>query len=222
VASRALSIGFGLALGLLITLVGPLALFNPGFTSILQARHDVPAALGTTSEEVNRVTGEVLGDLFTDGDFGAAIAGGPPLLDARERSHMRDVARLVRLLVGIVAVAAVVAALGAWRLRGEPRRQGRIMLRAAAGVGVAAVVLALVFAVAFEPAFLVFHAIFFPPDSYLFAPGSNLITLFPQGFWFDATLAAGATIVVAALIVAGIGRSRARARSGGSAPVGEA
>ena len=57
----------------------------------------------------------------------------------------------------------------------------------------------MVFAVAFEPAFLAFHAIFFPPDSYLFAPGSNLITLFPEGFWFDASLAAGASIVLAAL-----------------------
>lgn len=165
----------------------------------------MPAAFDTTQAEVERVTGEMLGDLFIDGDFEAAFAGGAPLLDARERSHMHDVARLVRLLVAAAAIAAIVAVVAAWRLREDPRRRGRIMLRAAGGVGVAAVVLALFFAVAFEPAFLAFHALLFPPDSYLFAPGSNLITLFPQGFWFDATLAAGASIVAAALLVAWLG-----------------
>lgn len=163
------------------------------------------------------MTAEMLADLFTDGDFTAAFAGGEPLLDARERSHMHDVARLVRLLLGAVLVAAVVAVIGAWRMRGDRRRRGRIMLRAAAGVGLAAVVLAVIFAVAFEPAFLAFHAVFFPPDSYLFAPGSNLITLFPQGFWFDATLAAGASIVLAALVVAWLGW-RAHRSVEGTAP----
>jgi integral membrane protein (TIGR01906 family) len=212
VAPRAVGVLFGVALGVLITLVGPLALFNPLFTSALQARHGVPAAFETSQGEVDRVTTEILRDLYLDGDFEAAFAGGPPLLDARERSHMHDVARLVRLLALAVVVAAIVAVAGAWWLRHEPARRGRIMVLAAAGVGAAAVVLAIVFAVAFEPAFLVFHAIFFPPDSYLFTPGSNLITLFPEGFWFDATLAAGGTIVAAALLVAGIGWWRSRSR----------
>lgn len=210
-APRAIGALFGVALGVLITLVGPLALFNPLFTSALQARHAVPQAFDTTQAEVDRVTREVLVDLYLDGDFEAAIAGRPPLLDARERSHMHDVARLVRLLGLAVLAAAVVALACAWRLRGEPARRGRIMLLASAGVGAAAAVLAVIFAVAFEPAFLAFHAIFFPPDSYLFTPGSNLITLFPEGFWFDATLAAGASIVGAALLVAGIGWWRTRA-----------
>jgi hypothetical protein len=63
-------------------------------------------------------------------------------------------------------------------------------------VGNVGLLLAGTFAVAFEPAFRVFHEIFFPPGTWLFEPGSNLITLFPQGFWFDAALAAGATIIV--------------------------
>ena len=62
-------------------------------------------------EEVDRVTSEILVDLFTDGDFDAAFAGEPPLLNARERSHMHDVARLVRILAISVVVAAIVAVL---------------------------------------------------------------------------------------------------------------
>ena len=94
---------------------------------------------------------------------------------------MHDVARLVRILAISVVVAAIVAVLSARRMRGEPRRVGAVMLRTAGVIGTAALALALTFAVAFEPAFLAFHAIFFPPGTFLFEPGSNLITLFPEG-----------------------------------------
>jgi integral membrane protein (TIGR01906 family) len=198
-------VAFGVALGLIITLLGPLLLFNPAFTSLLQQRHGVAAAFGVPQAEVDRVTAAVLLDLATDGPFDAAFEGQEPLLNARERSHMHDVAGLVRLLALIVLASLVVATLTGWRLRREAPRQGRIMVIAAGSVGAVAVMLAIVFAVAFEPAFLFFHRIFFPAGTYLFEPGSNLITLFPEPFWYEAALAAGATIVIAALIVGIVG-----------------
>lgn len=202
---------FGVALALLITLVGPLALFNPLFVSALQSRHDVAGAFGQPQGEIDRVTGEVLLDLVLDGDFDSAFTGGEPLLDERERAHMHDVAVLVRLLLAVVALAAIVATV-CWRwLRDEPRRRGIVMLATAGIIGAVALVLAIVFAVAFEAAFLAFHAIFFPPDSFLFPPGSNLITLFPEPFWFEASLAAGAAILLAAALVAFIGWRQASA-----------
>jgi len=209
-----IGVAFGLALALIITLLGPLLLFNPAFTSLLQQRHGVAEAFDVSQDEVDRVTTAVLVDLALDGSFGAAFEGREPLLDARERSHMRDVARLVRLLGLVVLVSVVVAVLSGWRLRREPERQGMIMVIAAGSVGAAAVMLALVFAVAFEPAFLFFHQLFFPAGTYLFEPGSNLITLFPEGFWYEAALAAGATIVLAALIVGIVGVLRMRAGRG--------
>ena len=199
-----IGVAFGVALALIITLLGPLLLFNPAFTSILQQRHGVAEAFDVPQAEVDRVTTAVLVDLALDGSFDAAFEGREPLLDARERSHMHDVARLVRLLGLVVLVSVVVAVLTGWRLRREPERQGMIMVIAAGSVGAAAVMLALVFAVAFEPAFLFFHQLLFPAGTYLFEPGSNLITLFPEAFWYEAALAAGATIVLAALVV-GIG-----------------
>jgi integral membrane protein (TIGR01906 family) len=208
VPSRApswIAAAFAVALALLITLVGPLLLFSPPFVSTLQERHAVAATFGVERAEVDRVTVEILVDLFVDGDFDSAFAGEPPLLDARERAHMHDVAQLVRLLLLVVIVAAVVAVLAGWRVRHEPVRRGRLMMLAAGSIGAAAAVLAVIFAVAFEPAFLAFHAVFFPPDSFLFAPGSNLITLFPEPFWFEASLAAGASIIGSALIVGALG-----------------
>lgn len=201
---------FGVALAIAITLTGPLLLFNPWFTSALQARHQVAASFGTTQAEIDRVTGEILGDLYVSGGFESALTPGQPLLDDRERSHMADVSRLVQLLAGITVVALVIGVvMGAW-LRREAGRQGRIMLISSGAVGVVALLLAGIFAVAFEPAFLAFHAVFFPPGTYLFAEGSNLIRLFPGGFWFDAALAAGAAIVVTALVVSAIGFARWR------------
>jgi integral membrane protein (TIGR01906 family) len=201
---------FGLGLAVAITLAGPLLLFNPLFTSVLQARHEVPAAFDTTPAEVDRVTGEILGDLFVGGSFDAAFAGDAPLLNDRERSHMGDVSRLVQLLAGITLVALLVAVVTGLRLRREPGRQGRIMVIAAGAIGLVALALALVFAVAFDAAFLAFHQVFFPPGTYLFEPGSRLITLFPGGFWFDASLSAGGAIILTALAVAVIGLRRWR------------
>lgn len=201
---------FGISLAIAVTLTGPLLLFNPWFTSVLQSRHEVAATLDTSQDEIDRVTGEILGDLYVGGDFDAALTVGQPLLDERERSHMGDVSWLVRLLGAITLLSLILAIVtGAW-LRRERWRQARIMFTAAGVVGAVAIVIAAVFAVAFEPAFLAFHAVFFPPGTYLFSEGSELILLFPEGFWFDATLAAGTTIVVTAVVVAVIGFARWR------------
>jgi integral membrane protein (TIGR01906 family) len=191
---------FALGMALAVTLTGPLALFNPWFVTALQARHAVPERLATTMPEVERVTGVVLSDLFTGGNFQVELEG-RPLLDSRERAHMSDVSRLVRLLLAVLVAAVIVAVAAMAALRREPRRVGRLLVTATAGVGVTALVLAIVFALAFEPAFLAFHAVFFPPGTFLFAPGSRLIALFPQGFWFDASLAAGVAIIITATLV---------------------
>ena len=201
---------FGLSLALVILLAGPLLLFNPWFTSALQARHDVAASLEAPQSEVERVTGAFLADIYLDGPFDASLDGAEPLLDADERSHMTDVSRLVRLLAGVAVAALVAFGVSAAWLRREPARRGRIMLVAAGSIGTAALLLAIVFAVAFEPAFLAFHQLFFPPGTYLFEPGSDLITLFPEPFWFDAALAAGTVIVLVALIVLLVGWRQVR------------
>ena len=198
------SLLFGASVGLLILLVGPLLLFNPWFVSSLQARHDVPEAFDTSQAEIDAVTGQLLLDLFAGGEFDAELSG-RPLLDDEERSHMADVSRLVRFLVITVGGSMIVAGLCGVLLRREPWWMGSVLLVTASLIGAAGLVLGLVFTVAFEPAFLAFHAVFFPPGTYLFAPGSTLITLFPEGFWFEATLIAGATVVLSALVVLAIG-----------------
>src|SRR5918999_937407 len=82
--------------------------------------------------------------------FVGALPNGDPLLDPRERSHMRDVAGLFRLLVLVAGVAGSVVALTHAALRAESRRVGAVLLAVGGGLAAAGLLLALVFAVAFE------------------------------------------------------------------------
>lgn len=193
-----------LALGLIVALAGPLLLFDPWFVSFEQGRNEVPARLGTTQVAVDAVTAGILRDLFTNGTFQEGLGAGPLLTD-EERSHMRDVGGLVRVLTAVLAAALVAAVVALIALRREPRRIGRLMLVAGGVTGGLAVVLAALFAVAFDQAFLAFHELFFPQGNFLFGPDSNLIRLFPEGFWFEASLAAGVAIIGSALILSLVG-----------------
>jgi len=183
-------------------LTGPLLLFNPWLVSAEQSRHGVAASLGTDQANVDRVTVAMLRDLFVNGDFAASLDGSAPILDASERSHMRDVGGLVRVLAALEAGALVALLLAGWLLRGEGTRRGRLLLRAAALVGLVALALGIFFAVDFGVAFASFHAIFFQAGTWEFGPDSNLIRLFPEAFWFETSLLAGLSIVVSAVLAA--------------------
>jgi integral membrane protein (TIGR01906 family) len=191
---------------LAIVLTGPLLLFSPWLVSAEQARHGVAASLGTDQANVDRVTAVMLRDLFIDGDFIANIDDQPAILDASERSHMSDVGRLVRILAGLEVVAVVVLLVTGWWMRRERARRGRLLMTASLAVGAIALVLGIFFAVAFDTAFTAFHAIFFKAGTWQFGPDSNLIRLFPEPFWFEASLLAGLSILVSAALAAWLAR----------------
>jgi hypothetical protein len=202
------------ATALLVALLAPLALFNPWFVSLLQQRAESAMLLGATQAQVDAATGTILAHLWLGGDFVVRLApGAAPLLDAFERSHMVDVSGLVRVLAIVTAVAAVVAIVSARMLRGRPTAIGGALLAGAGIVGLAAIVVAVVFAVAFDAAFLAFHELFFRQGTYLFGPGSNLIRLFPEQFWYEASLTAGIFIVASALAVSVAGWRLVRRRT---------
>jgi len=214
-ASVASSFLFVIAAGLAILLTGPLLLFNPWFVSFEQGRFGVAQSLGTDQGHVDRVTAPMLADLVRNGDFSESLDGSSPILDAAERSHMRDVGGLVRSLLAVEVVALVVLVLAARRLRSAPGRRGRLLLAAAGGLGAAAILLAAFFAISFETAFAAFHALFFAAGTWQFGPDSNLLRLFPDPFWFEVSLLAGATIVLSALVAALIGRRDLRRAEAG-------
>jgi integral membrane protein (TIGR01906 family) len=204
-APGGIGVAFALAAGLAIVLTGPLLLFNPWLVSAEQARHGVAASLGTDQANVDRITVVMLRDLFVDGDFVASLDRFS-VLDASERSHMSDVGALVRVLAGLEVAAIVLLAITAWWLRVERQRRGRLLRTAAIGVGAAALVLGVFFAVAFDTAFAAFHALFFKAGTWQFGPDSNLIRLFPEAFWFETSLLAGVSILLTAVLAVWLAR----------------
>ena len=84
------------------------------------------------------------------------------------------------------------------------------MLWTSAAVGIAAIVVGGIVAFAFDQAFLAFHELFFPQGNFLFGPDSNLLRLFPEGFWFESSIAAGLLILLSCLVVSLVGWRIAR------------
>jgi uncharacterized membrane protein len=135
-------------------------------------------------------------------------AEGQPWFTADERGHMADVRS--------VFIAAQWAALGALVLlgllaRGSLARGDLATLARAGGLAALAgtLVLGLVAALAFDAAFLFFHRVFFPQGNFLVPPGSNLLRLYPETYWYLLTMGialsflalAGAIAIVAHLSV---------------------
>jgi integral membrane protein (TIGR01906 family) len=205
-ANPLIALVFGVGLAAAILLTGPLLLFLPPVVSFEQGRHDVPAFLDAEPAAVDRATAAMLGDLLFDGDFSVSLDGEQPVLDESERSHMRDVGGVVRALVIVDLLALLVVALGAFALRRDRGSRGMAQLVAAGGLAAVAILLAAFFALAFDTAFTAFHGLFFDPGTWQFGPDSNLLRFFPEPFWFEIALVAGAAIVLSALLVALLGR----------------
>jgi integral membrane protein (TIGR01906 family) len=201
---------FALWVGVLTLLTGPLLLINPLFIGWLQDRHDVADKLRISQDELDRINGEIVWDIFSGGDFDVTFDDGEPVLDAEERSHMDDVSRLVRILVILDLVAMAFAAWGGRLLRTEPDRLGRMLVVGAGGVGVATVAIGLFAVVAWDSAFTLFHELLFPPGTWSFPPDSTMILLYPPAFWFDAAMIAAALVLATAatLSIAGWRRMR--------------
>ncbi|HJT64545.1 MAG TPA: DUF1461 domain-containing protein [Candidatus Limnocylindria bacterium] len=192
---------FALWVGVLTLLTGPLLLINPLFIGWLQERHDVADGLHLPQDELDRINGEIVWDIFSGGDFDVTFANGQPVLDAEERSHMADVSRLVRILVILDAVAIIFAAWGGRLLRTDPHRLGRLLIAGAGTVGVATVAIGVFAVVAWDSAFTLFHELLFPPGTWSFPADSTMILLYPPEFWFEAAMiAAGLVLATSATL----------------------
>ncbi len=143
----------------------------------------------------------------------ATMRDGRPLFDANERAHLAD----VRAVFRAVRIAWIIAALvlAALVVRGGMRRYALRTIRSGAIWAAGAVLLiGLVFAVAFEPAFLAFHYVFFPQGNFLFDPAtSNLLRLYPEAYWYGVTLRIALAFIVVSALAAFAATAALRARA---------
>ena len=131
------------------------------------------------------------------------------LYNEREIIHMRDVKALVRGVYLVQTLAALyIAAFTAVEFAIRRKRFLPLLARCVSGGGILTLALVGVVSVGalvgFDRLFLLFHLISFSNDFWQLDPRRDyLIAMFPQGFFFDATmLIAGCVIISAALCVA--------------------
>ena len=200
----------GLATALAIVAVTLPLFLNPVWVAFEQGRAAASAWTGFSEPELRAATDAILADLVSGPpEFDVAVAG-EPVLNERERGHMRDV-RGVFIGFFAIAVALGVAALAIHARRcGSDRAHSWQAVRAGARVLMVVLVVGGVISfVAFEALFEVFHRIFFAAGSYTFDPASErLVQLFPFRFWQETAIVVGAVCIVLAAVVAVIAARR--------------
>ncbi len=205
---RLASIAVGLATAIVIVAVAIVPFLTPAWVGFEQGRAQAQAWTGYGAADLQTATNAILADLVIGPpDFDVAVAGAP-VLDERERDHMRDVRTVFGGLAIAAAISVVLLLVVAVRRR-DPTATWRAARRGATGLAVAVVSLGVVALVAFDTLFEVFHEVLFPAGSYDFDPATErLVQLFPFQFWQESAIAVGVVIVVISALVAIVAHRR--------------
>ena len=224
VPERLAAIATGIAASIVVIAIAILPFLTPAWVGFEQGRTNAAGLTGFDEANLATATNAILHDLVLGPpDFAVAIDG-TPVLEERERAHMRDV-RGVFGAFGLLtlgsAVLLVVLVAGARRM-GHPERAWAAVSRGMRGLIVGIVVAGVISVVAFDALFEIFHRLFFPGGTYTFDPRTDrLVQLFPFDFWSETTIVLGGVIVVAAAVIAVVAGRRAtalgRAHSGHAA-----
>ena len=187
-------------------------------------RYDIPSYTGIERGELLSAAGQIRSYFNNNEEFltvrvlvdGVIVYN---LYNEREVVHMRDVKGLVKgtyriqELAGVYMGAFILLGLLAWR-----REFGRRLVRYVGYGGVLTLVLVVAVGLAslvgFERLFLAFHLVSFSNDFWLLDPRTDyLIAMFPERFFFDATMwIAGSTVVEALLLAAPLAALKWRGR----------
>lgn len=182
------------------------ALYSYGFD-----RYDIPKRTGIERKELLSA-GRQIREYFNNGNAlldVRVVRGGilRSIYNQREIDHMRDVKDLiqnvyvVQFLSGLFLLGFIATTLGIRGLRSYKdivRYAGRgsvITIGLVAVAGIASFI-------GFEKVFLAFHLISFSNDLWQLDPSKDyLIAMFPQSFFYDATMVIGLAITVEAILL---------------------
>lgn len=135
------------------------------------------------------------------------------LFNNREISHMKDVKQLVRgVYVSALVSAAYLAAMIVVGFSWQKARFVPALAKHLTWGGGLTLILMVVFGTAalvgFDGVFLKFHQLSFANDLWQLDPRTDyLVRIFPQDFWFDATMWVSLRVIAGALILTVVGSS---------------
>lgn len=208
---RRIAIGAGTALAVLGVAI--IVLLDPLYTHAALDAAGSASILGLDTATTHAMSDRTIAEMvFGPATFEfTATSGGPRFYDAAEASHLRDARNVLYLFLGVVALGVVALLVGLLPRRRDPRawravQAGSVVLAAAFAA------LGLFFALAFEPAFTLFHEVFFPQGNWEFDTATErMVQLYPTPFW-ELTAMMLAVLVLALCAAAWlVGRNRVRA-----------
>jgi integral membrane protein (TIGR01906 family) len=182
----------------LITASVTWAFNSPGLYDDGFEKYSISRISGITDSDLRQVGADIrsyINSGYEPLDVRASILGTErDLFNDREVAHMKDVKQLVRgvyvLTVASALYLAAMVVIGFALYRG--RFVADLAKRLACGGGLTLVLLlvfGLVALVGFDSVFLKFHQLSFANDFWRLDPRTDyLVRIFPQDFWFDATL----------------------------------
>ncbi len=230
IGSRLASLVTATTAALLIVAVAIPLFLNPVWVAFEQDRTQATAWTGYDETQLQAATGSILHDLVIGPPAFDVAVGGEPVLDERERQHMRDVRGVFMGFFAVTLAAGLAAVAVAIGRRGRPGGRlatWRAVRNGAIGLIAGLVVVGGIAFVAFDALFETFHRLLFAGGSYDFDPATErLVQLFPFAFWQESAIALGVVCIVLAAIVTAVASQRARAASragyeaAGSAPTG--
>lgn len=204
VPERLAAIATGIAAAIVVIAVAILPFLTPAWVSFEQGRAQAQAWTGYDAAQLSAATDSILHDLVLGPPAFDVQVAGAPVLEERERAHMRDVRGVFAGFYAVAAAAAVgvaVLVIGAWRA-GHPARAWRAIAAGMRWLAVGIVIAGIIATFFFDAAFEVFHRLFFPVGSYDFDPRTDrLVQLFPFDFWSETTIVLGAVILALAAVV---------------------
>jgi len=180
------------------------SVYNRGFQ-----KYRISLATGITEEDLRHVAGQIR-HYFNSTDEPLLVktqvyGEEREIFNQREVKHMHDVKRLVWWVYAAAAVSGIyLMANTSWGLAvNGPRFLGELAHRVIRGValmGILVVAVGILALSGFDTLFLRFHQLAFANDLWQLDPRRDyLVIIFPQGFWFDATMRVVASTVSGAV-----------------------
>lgn len=188
-----------------------LAVLSPHWVNTAIDLAGSPAILGVPAADTHRISEATVAELlFGPGTFAVTGPDGGRFFDESEAAHLRD-ARLVLFLFLGIAAASLGLVVTVLLRRPRAIAAWRSLARGGAALAVIVAALGVIALVAFEPAFELFHRIFFPGGNWAFDPSTQrLVQLYPLPFWQLTTAAIGVIAALLGALVWWSARRRAR------------
>ena len=190
-------IGVAIATALIIVTIAVLALLTPIYIHAALDRSGSAGYLGVEPARAHALSDRTVGEmLLGPATFAFPFTeGGPIFYDAAEAGHLRDARAVLWGLLASTALAVLFLVVVFLRRRGDPAFW-RAVSRGGLGLAVACAVIGVLFLVAFDAAFTLFHELFFPGGNWSFDFATQrMVQLYPIPFWELSIAVLGAIVI---------------------------